>query len=300
MEPVLVTGGLGFIGTQVVECLRAQGRTVVVYDWRVSDEQPAKRDGVTFLQGDVRDGAALAEALQGVTGIVHLAAQVSVAQSVRNPHETFLHNVVGTQMVFEAARLAGTKRIVYASSAAVYGDSKKTPKEEADTLSPISPYAASKEINERIAAVYARTYGVSSCALRFFNVYGPGQKADHAQASVIPRWIAAIKKGGPIAVYGDGAQTRDFVQVRDVARAVVSALEGSGSGVYNVASGTETSLKQVLALLQTVHGSEFPVVFEPSREGDIVRSMASIEKIKGELGWVPQVAFEAGIRELVS
>ncbi len=299
MEKILVTGALGFVGTQVVECLLAQGKTVVAYDWRVAHERPRSRKGVTFVQGDVRDRSAVEEALSGVTGVVHLAAQVSVAESVHNPHETFLHNVVGTEAVFEAVRSANIARIVYASSAAVYGDSDNTPKEETDALAPISPYAASKEIDEHIAAVYARAYGVSSCGLRFFNVYGPGQNAEHAYASVLARWVAAIKADKPITVYGNGEQTRDFVHVRDVARAVVAALDGNASGVYNVASGTEIALTAVAKALENAFGRPLSVVHKPVRSGDIVRSVASIEKIKRELGWTPEIAFGTGVRELV-
>lgn len=300
MEKVLVTGGLGFIGTQVVEQLRSQGKAVVVYDWRVAEVHPPSREGVTFVQGDVRDRLAFDAALLGVTGIVHLAAQVSVAESVHNPHETFLHNVVGTEVVFEAARTAGALRVVYASSAAVYGDSKKMPQEETDALAPISPYAVSKEMDEHIAALYARAYAVPSCGLRFFNVYGPGQRADHAYASVIPRWVAAIKGGEPITLYGDGGQTRDFVHVRDVARAVTSALAGGVSGVYNVASGSEMALTAVVEALGRVSDGTVSVVHEPVRVGDIAHSVASVEKIKHDLGWSADIAFTDGVRELFS
>jgi UDP-glucose 4-epimerase len=295
MSRVLVTGGSGFIGAHVVRALCAQGDAVTVFD--VVQPQ-APHDGAAFVVGDVRDYDALVRACAAHDAVVHLAAQVSAAGSMAAPLTTFAHNVLGTESVFAAASACGVPRIVYASSAAVYGNTPKNPKEETDALEPASPYASSKAANELTAGMYARAYGLSSMGLRFFNVYGPGQQGGHPYASVVPRWVETLRAAQPITLYGDGAQTRDFVHVSDVARAVLAALTCAADGVCNVASGTETSLSELLALMQKASGLSPRVQHEPARPGDIVRSAASIARARKVLRWEPRVPLMNGMVEL--
>jgi len=249
-----------------------------------------------FIQGDIRDTEALAEAMKDITRVVHLAAQVSVPASVENPALTHEVNVIGTRNVFEAARHAGVKRVVYASSAAVYGDHPELPKTEESLLQPKSPYATSKATNE----VDALASGLSTMGLRFFNVYGPGQEANHPYASVIPRWVAAAKDNRPIVLYGDGTQTRDFVHVDDVARALLLALDSTYIGVCNIASGTETVLRDVLLSITETLGRNILQESEPPRSGDIKRSFAQISRAQETIGFVPEVSLEDGLRDLLT
>lgn len=294
---VLVTGGAGFIGSHAARAFLDRGYAVTVLDSLVSGARENVPAGATFVQGDIRDEDALARACRGAYGVVHLAALVSVPESVQHPEETLDVNVRGTSLVFEAALRAGCKRVVYASSAAVYGDEPSLPKREDSPLRPQSPYAESKVENERLAERLAAR-GLSSLGLRFFNVYGPGQRADHAYASVIPQFVARAKRGEALSVSGDGAQTRDFVHVRDVADALVRALESSTTGVCNIASGTETSVAALAALIQ----ERYPVAVEhgPARAGDILHSVADIEHAKELLAWTPRTAFSDGLAELLA
>lgn len=292
----LVTGGAGFIGTHVVRALLERGEEVVVLDSFVTGMRSSVPDGVTVIEGDIRDRDAVARALEGVGQVVHLAALVSVPLSIEEPGLTEAVNVDGTRIVFEAASAAGVKRIVYASSAAVYGNEPSVPKREGSPLLPESPYASSKLENERIASVSP----VSSMGLRFFNVYGPGQAGSHPYASVVPRWIEAVRAGTPIMLYGDGEQTRDFVHVRDVAAAVCAALSSSAPGVANIASGTEISLNELISLISLQAGDSVAVTRCPARPGDIMRSVADISRARDELGYEATVSLPDGISELLS
>jgi len=297
---VLIIGGAGFIGSHVVDLLIKEGIEVRVFDSLISGKRERIPTGAQFIQGDIRDRDALASAMQDVTHIVHLAALVSVAESMTNPLATHEVNVTGMENVLDAMRTLGIKRIVYASSAAVYGDEPSLPKRESSSLQPQSPYALSKVLNEVQAGMYERAFGLSAVGLRFFNVYGPGQTGDHPYASVIPRWIEAIRAGRPITVYGDGSQTRDFVHVRDVAGAIYQALMKDISGVFNVASGKETSLKQLQQIIMDNYPDTFGVNHEPSREGDILRSVADIGAARAALGFAPSVEFTKGVVELLA
>lgn len=291
---VLVTGGAGFIGRHVVEMLRSEGSEVVIFDSLVTGSRANVPDSAFFIEGDIRDAAAVASAMKGVTHVVHLAALVSVPQSIENPPLTEEVNVEGTKNIFVAAKAAGTTRIVYASSAAVYGNEPSVPKREDSLVVPESPYAESKAKNDQFAA----TQDIPAMGLRFFNVYGPGQLGNHPYASVVPRWIEAIKAGAPLTVFGDGSQTRDFIHVRDVARAVVLALSSSVRGIANIGSGTERPLKDLLGILSAEAGHPLEISYLPARTGDILRSFADITRAKEQLGFAPRVSLEKGIGEL--
>lgn len=296
---VLVTGGAGFIGSHLVALLVREGVDVRVFDSLISGKKEHVPEAAEFIKGDVRDRVVLASALEGVTHVVHLAALVSVAESMTDPLAFHDVNVTGTENVLAAMRTAGISRIVYATSAAVYGDEPSLPKSESSPLAPLSPYALSKALNEMQAGLYGRAFGLSPIGLRFFNVYGPGQAGNHPYASVIPRWVEAARAGRAITVYGDGSQTRDFVHVRDVAEALYRALTKEATGIFNIASGEETSLQE---LQRIIAGSREGVAVknESPRAGDILRSVADISAARRILEFAPSVSLEEGVKELLT
>jgi len=295
---VLVTGGAGFIGSHLVALLVQKGIDVRVLDSLISGKRERVTDGAQFIKGDIRDCEALKSAIDGITHVVHLAALVSVEESMKDPVSFNDVNVAGTENVLFAAHEAGVTRFVYATSAAVYGDDPSLPKMEAGALRSQSPYAFSKIMNELQAEMYGRIFGLPTVGLRFFNVYGPGQMGNHPYASVIPRWIEMTKEGKPITIYGDGTQTRDFVHVRDVAEAIYSALVSNEKGVFNIASGKETSLNDLMKIIKRTSPKDFDVKNEPSRDGDILRSVADISLACEVLGFNPTVELNGGIEEL--
>ncbi len=295
---VLVTGGAGFIGSHLVALLVREGIDICVFDSLVSGKQERLPAGTPFVKGDIRDRDAVLSAMQGVTHVVHLAALVSVAESMTNPLSFHEVNVTGFENILDAMHTAGVARIVYASSAAVYGDDPALPKSESSPLRPLSPYALSKALNELQAGFYERAYGLSPVGLRPFNTYGPGQAGDHPYASVIPRWIEAIRAGRPITIYGDGSQTRDFIHVRDIAGAILLALAAEEPGIFNTASGKETSLLALRDMLAKENKGACETRNEPARKGDITRSIADISAARRILGFEPSVTLEEGIGEL--
>ena len=299
---VVVTGGAGFVGSRVVRTLIEQGIEVVVFDSLISGSRDQVPDGVELIIGDVRNPEALEKAFAGATHILHLAALISVPESVRDPLPTLDVNISGTRTVFEAARAAGVHRVVYASSAAVYGNDPELPKREDMTPRPESPYAQSKVQNEIDAALLTEESGIPTIGLRFFNIYGKGQPSNHAYASVIPRWVRALKQGDDIHVYGDGEQTRDFIDVRDIASAVCMALSSSvtGARIYNVASGTKISLRELKDILSKVSGKQIAWVQHPAREGDIQDSVADITAIQEGIGFSSKVSLEDGITDILT
>ena len=296
---ILVTGGAGFIGSHLVAFLVEKGIEVLVFDSLISGKAERIPSGVAFTKGDIRDRAALAVAMRGVTHVAHLAALVSVAESMTNPLATHDVNVTGTENVLQAMREANIQRIVYATSAAVYGDEPSLPKREVSPLQPQSPYALSKVLNEKQADLYERAFGLSPIGLRFFNVYGPGQEGSHPYASVISRWIEAVLAGKGITIYGDGSQTRDFIHIRDVVNAIYQALTTSTTGVFNIASGEETSLNKLRTVIRTAYADSFEVQKESSHQGDILRSVADISLAQRVLHFEPSVTLTEGISELV-
>jgi UDP-glucose 4-epimerase len=296
MKRVLITGGAGFIGSHVARALLAEGNQVTVFDSLVSGSREAVPEEALFIQGDIRNRDELAHAFSDIDAVVHLAALVSVPESIAHPEETHDVNVAGTENVFTQASVTGCSRVVYATSAAVYGDEQTLPKREDSPLVPQSPYAESKVADEQIAMRFAEN-GLSALGLRFFNVYGPGQRADHAYASVIPRFVAKAKAGEALPLTGDGFQTRDFIHVSDIAEAVRKALNSDALGVCNIASGKETKLLDLIAMIRAVYPVEVDTL--PPRPGDILRSVADISRAREVLDWQPRTALEQGVTELL-
>jgi UDP-glucose 4-epimerase len=294
---VLVTGGAGFVGATLVRRLAASGHAVRVFD-NYSAGDPSQLAGVDaeLVEGDIRDVSALDAALAGIAAVVHLAAAGSVVMSVEDPVTNFDVNVLGTFRVLDAARRAGVERTVQASTGgALIGDATP-PVDERSLPRPISPYGASKLAGEGYASAFAHTYGLRTVALRFANVYGPWSARKRGAMTMFFR---AIHEGEPIVIYGDGSASRDYTHVEDISHALELALERDvpGGTVLHIASGVETTVRELADLCRTAAGApDHPVEYRPRRPGEVGRNFASYDLAKQELGYVPSISREDGIR----
>jgi UDP-glucose 4-epimerase len=291
---VLVTGGAGFIGSHVVEALAARGDDVVVLDDLSSGKRENLPDGVELVEGDIRDGLGDLFARVEPTICYHLAAQIDVRVSVARPDHDAAINVLGTVNVLEAARPHGTKVVFSSTGGAIYGECDGPAPEDAPRL-PIAPYGTSKLAAEEYLATYNRLYGTGHVSLRYGNVYGPRQDP-HGEAGVVAIFFNALRAGETPKVFGDGRQTRDYVFVGDVARATVAAAERDG-GVYNVGTGRETSVVELLELCQRIAGTSFETEFAPARPGELQRAVVDPSRAVDELGWRPEHSLEDGLGE---
>jgi UDP-glucose 4-epimerase len=302
---VLVTGGCGFIGSHLVRALLARGDRVRVMDDLSSGKRANLADvakDVDVHVADVRDAAACARACDGASVVYHQGARPSVPKSVDDPQGTFDVNVVGTHNVLLAARAAGARRVVIASSSSVYGHQPELPKHERMPPMPASPYAAQKLAAEQLGLAFARSMGLEVVALRYFNVFGPRQDPLSAYAAVIPAFADALLRGKPPTIHGDGQQTRDFTFVEDVVRAnlAAGAREGASGHTVNVAAGRRTSLLDLFLHIARLTGREdVAPVHTPTRQGDVRDSLASIDLAREVLGWRPEVTLEDGLRRTV-
>jgi len=297
---VLVTGGAGFIGYHTVRALLEEGHSVVVVDDMSKAPMLGRliELGVKPLRVDLRRLEDLAEAAKGCEAIIHLAARIDVSESARMPRLYHEVNVTGTLNVLLAAARVGASRVVYASSAAVYGNPERLPISEDHPTRPISVYGATKLSGEFYCRAFHEVHGLSALVLRYFNVYGPGESDEHA--GVISKFASRLFEGKPPIIYGDGKQTRDFIHVRDVAEANLRALTADVEfGIYNVASGREVSVLELAALMSELAGVDVEPLFEPPRPGDIRRSVADVSRARRELGFESTVSLEDGLRSLL-
>ncbi|MGA3214081.1 MAG: NAD-dependent epimerase/dehydratase family protein [Acidimicrobiales bacterium] len=296
-QRVLVTGGAGFVGASLVRRLVASGYEVRVLD-NLSTGHVSHLDGVAaeLVEGDIRDANTLHEALAGVASIVHLAAAGSVVMSVEDPAANFAVNVLGTFQVLEGARRAGISRVVLASTGgALIGDAVP-PVNEASLPKPISPYGASKLAGEGYAHAFAKSYGLSTVALRFANVYGPWSARKKGAMTLFFR---AINAKEPIIIYGDGSASRDYAHVDDICRALQLALESelAGGTVLHIASGVETTVQELADLCRGAAGvPEHPIEHRPKRPGEVERNFATYDLARELLGYEPSISREDGIR----
>jgi UDP-glucose 4-epimerase len=305
----LVTGGAGFIGSHIVQTLLEQGTSVRVLDnfstgKRENLEELRQRfDGnrLEVLEGDVRDASRVEEALRGVEVIFHEAAFVSVPQSMDEPQNCFDVNITGTSLLFDSARKAGVRRAVVASSAAVYGESEALPLVEDTPLQPLSPYAVSKRVKEMYAELFTGSFGLEVVALRYFNVYGPRQRPDSMYAAAVPIFARRLLDGKPVTIFGDGGQTRDLINVRDVVRANLIASEhpDAAGKIFNVCTGIETRLLDLLDVMYQLLPNSPSHQFAPPRAGDIYRSVGSPQKAAEVIGFQSQVSLVDGLKEVV-
>jgi nucleoside-diphosphate-sugar epimerase len=300
----LVTGGAGFIGSHIAARLIERGERVRIFDnfstGKIENLAPLGFQA-EVIKGDLRDAAALRRAMTGVEVVFHQAADPSVPRSMADPAACYESNVVGTVNVLQAAHEAGARRVVFASSCAVYGDEPSLPKRETTTLAPMSPYATSKLAGEQLCEVYTKVFGVEAVALRYFNVFGPRQDPNSAYAPVIPRFIKALQDRQPPTVFGDGEQTRDFVYVDDVVQANMLAAQSPDAPgrVFNIASGRSVSLNRLLGSLVEITGLPAQPIYLPARTGDVRHSAADHSAAATALGFEILVPFELGLARTV-
>jgi UDP-glucose 4-epimerase len=300
----LVTGGAGFIGSHIVEALVRRGDRVRVLDNFSSGKRAnlSHIPGVEIIEGDVRDAGVVCQAASGIDFILHLAAMVSVPQSMADPIGAHAINVTGTLNVLLAAREFGAQRVVLSSSCAVYGDNEVLPLGETDETLPMSPYATTKLMGETYCQLFWRAYGVPTTCLRYFNIYGPRQDPASEYAAVIPKFTQRMRLGQSPLIFGDGLQTRDFVHVADVAKANLLACEcDTAKGqVLNVASGHGTSLIELVDTLNTALGTSIQPVFAATRVGDIKHSRGDAARMAAVLNFRPGISLAAGLSSVVA
>lgn len=299
----VVTGGAGFIGSHLAELLAGRGDPVIVLDNLSTGSRENLnqiRGAVDFHEVDLRT-APLPDLLAGVDTVFHQAAIPSVPQSVEDPEGTHDVNVNATLRVLAASLEAGVRRVVYASSCALYGDRADLPVREDAPARPTSPYGAQKYFGEMYMQVYSRVYGLETVSLRYFNVFGPRQDPTSQYSGVIAQFVPAVLTGGTPTIYGDGSQSRDFVYVGDVVEANLRAAEAEGVAgqVFNIAGGRETTVRDTLDLIQAITGKHVDVRYAPSRSGDIRHSRADADLAEQALGWRARTTFREGLERTV-
>jgi nucleoside-diphosphate-sugar epimerase len=305
MARYLITGGVGFIGSNLAHALVERKESVRILD-DFSSGRPKNLDGIhdrlEVVRGDLRDPDAVARAVQGVEVVFHQAALNSNPRSIKEPGPTNGVNVGGTVLLLEAARKAGVRRLVYASSSSVYGElSPVLPKTEELPLLPKAPYGVSKLAAELYCRVFAQVYGFETVSLRYFNVFGPRQHPDSEYAAVIPRFLRRMLAGQRPVIYGDGEQSRDFTPVANVVEANLLAANAVGGigDVFNVACGQASTLNQVVAWLNAELGTDLAPIYEAARAADIRDSYASVQKAESTLGYRPPIDVRTGLRRTV-
>ena len=297
---ILVTGGAGFIGANLVRALSERpGNDIVVLD-DLSFGFRSNLDGFdgTFIEGSILDENLLATAMEGVSSVVHLAARSSVPRSIANPLATHTDNATGTALVLEAARAQGDVQVIVASSSSVYGANDTLPKHEGLAARPVSPYAASKLATEAYTIAWGHSYDLPVLALRLFNVFGPLQPPLHTYAAVIPAFLSAAMQGQPLPVHGYGTQCRDFTYVDTVVAVILDAIHRRVSHLepLNLAFGTKITLLEVISELEVILGRNLPVDFQPSRVGDVARSQADSSALRSLFPDIMPSKFAGGLR----
>jgi nucleoside-diphosphate-sugar epimerase len=297
----LVTGGAGFIGSNIVDELIRRGHSVAVLDDLSAGKEEnlaEAKNKIDFIQGSVCDLETVERACRGADYVLHLAARTSVPRSVIDPLETNRVNIDGTLNVLVASRDAKAKRVVFAASSSAYGETPTLPKVETMPPSPISPYGVSKLVGELYAQVFGRVYGLENVSLRYFNVFGPRQDPTSQYSGVLSRFIFALLDGTQPVVFGDGEQSRDFTYIDNVVDASLRACEAPGASgmVFNVGTGVRITLNETLGLLGKICGKPAHAKYDPPRPGDILHSQADVDLARKVLGYEPRVDFETGLR----
>ena len=304
MAVYVVTGGSGFIGSHIVEELLRRRETVRVID----DFSTGKRDNVEnfrndveVLEADIAEAKNLSDLFRGADYVIHQAAIPSVPKSILDPIKSHNANVNGTLNVLVASRDAGVKRVVYASSSSLYGDSPTLPKHEEMMPNPLSPYGAQKLFGEMYCQVFTKAYGLETVSLRYFNVFGPRQDATSQYSGVLALFIPAVLQGRRPKIYGDGLQSRDFTYVQNVVEANLLACKVSGVAgeVFNVACGDRITVNSMLQQINQITGKDISPIYEAPRPGDIKHSQADVSRAKELLGYEPKVGFEEGLRHTI-
>ena len=298
----IITGGAGFIGSHIAHLLVENEQKVVIFDNLSTGNADNIKDiagKITFIKGDITNKNDIAKLPRNIDYILHLAAQISVPQSIAEPEKTFLTNTQGTLNILEFAKEIKAKKIVLSSSAAIYGDKTLPPCKETAESACQSPYALSKLQGEEMLKLYNLLYNLPTTTLRYFNVFGPNQNPNSAYAAVIAKFVDCFIKNQPLTIFGDGKQTRDFVFVKDIARAnVFAALNLNNGQVYNVAAGAHYTLLELVEILTKLFNYKPQINFAPARAGDIKESFADISKITA-VGFKPEYTLETGLKEML-
>jgi nucleoside-diphosphate-sugar epimerase len=305
MSVYLVTGGAGFIGSNIVEELVRRGERVRILDNFSTGKRENVvpfQEGIELIEGDLRHLDTVRSATEGIDYILHQGALPSVQKSIDNPLDTDESNVRGTLNLLVAARDAGVKKVMYASSSAIYGDTPTLPKTEEMKPAPLSPYAVSKLAGEHYCQVFYQVYGLETVALRYFNVFGPKQDPTSQYAAVIPKFVTAMLRGEQPVIYGDGEQSRDFSYVTNVVQAnlLAATAPGVGGQVFNIACGQRYNLLELVATINRILGTDIAPVHTAPRVGDVRHSLADIVRAREMLGYQVEVEFEEGLRRLIA
>jgi nucleoside-diphosphate-sugar epimerase len=303
MSTVLVTGGAGFIGSHLTEALLKKGHRVRALDNFSSGKKEnlifdEKYSTLEMIEGDIRDFALCQRVMKDIECVLHEAALPSVQRSVEDPLKSNSVNVGGTLNILIAARDAGVKKVIYASSSSIYGDTPTLPKKEDMPPNPLSPYALQKYVGEQYCRLFFQLYGVETLSLRYFNIFGPKQDPTSIYSAVIPRFIDALIKGDPPIIFGDGEQSRDFTYIDNVVQAnlLAMATDHLDGEVVNIAYGKRISLNQLLGILKNILGSKVSPIYQEPRIGDVKHSLANISKAEKLLNYIPQIGTEVGLK----
>jgi UDP-glucose 4-epimerase len=297
----IVTGGAGFIGSHIAEVLAGKNEVVVIDDLFSGKMQNLKdfRNSIHFVQGSITNLPLMKEICAEADGIFHEAAIASVPRSIKNPLATNEANITGTLNVLVAAKECGVRKVIFASSSSVYGDTPTLPKREDMEPHPLSPYAVSKLAGEQYMKVFAELYGIKTVALRYFNVFGPRQDPNSDYSAVIPKFITRILNHQSPVIFGDGNQTRDFTFVKDVVQANIQVMESDADGVFNVAYNQKIDLNALAQVIMEIVGITVPITYEPPRKGDIRDSLADITRAKREFDYAPTFSVKTGLMETI-
>ena len=300
---IVITGGAGFIGSNIAEELsKEKDNEIIIVDDLSTGKMANLRkfdQNINLVRGSITDLNLLKVVFKGVDYVFHQAAIPSVPRSIKDPIASNNANVNGTLNVLVAARDCGVKKVVYASSSSVYGDTPELPKRERMTPNPLSPYAVTKLLGEYYCNVFNDIYGLKTVSLRYFNVYGPRQDPYSDYAAVIPKFINRVSENKPPVIYGDGEQTRDFTFVKDVVRANILAAKSDAEGVYNIANGNRISINELANMIMALIGNDLTPIHDDSREGDVKHSLADISEAKKNLGYEQGYSLEEGLRGTV-
>ena len=297
---IFITGGTGFLGRHITEYLTNQDHNIVILDnFSNSDSKISlTSDKIKIIEGDILDYSKLANSMKNMDLVIHLAAQISVKDSITNPDNTMKINVQGTQNLLDSCIENKIQNFIAASSAAVFGNQSVMPLTEEYSKNPISPYGKSKLMMEEKIIEFSKIHKLNSIILRFFNLYGPGQSRQYA--GVITKFLENIKKDTNLEIYGNGEQTRDFIHVNDAISSfdlAIKNIDGKVGKIYNVGSGTSITILELAQLLLEISGKNLKIIHKSELEGDIIHSQTSIEKIKNELDFFPKISLESGLKQ---